>query len=204
MVLFGFVLFQTGRQLPTPTARLLGRPPVETADGLVTGVLHAATDPAPRRTRQPDRYEVIVRGLNALREQSVRGNITITRNENLISEKLTRKPFVLHIPNVRPDHAAIPKILQTREIVIPKLAGRSLAFRIERFLEELLFPEPDDREQRKQVASVVMAYARPIVQEHEAEDAVLEATPEPADTRTMFVPIAITPAIGQTHRFAAC
>lgn len=169
-----------------PRARLVGREySVAVHDGLTATTL-AQTKPVPR-THRGESYVVDDPGLSLLEHQRCWGGISVMRNSRLVSDRETAPGFVLRVPDVRAVSYLTPSLEYAQRIDLGKEVA-PLKDRLRKVFERLYFPQSKPHPD-VQLVSITVNYARSLTLGSSGEDA------EPADWRTLFVPVATTPLL---------
>lgn len=177
-----------------PQASILGRPTQSNSTSDMTMTSHLRRDdeevegvPVPR-TRTGDYYQILDPDLNLLVYQKCWGGISVLRNRRLVEGTKTADEFVLRIPDVRPITALTPAFTYSQRIDLGKEIG-PLAERLNVILERIFFPDGEVSVPSRQRVSATMAFTRPSATAKNA------AMVEPADWKSMFVPVSTTPLI---------
>ncbi len=142
--------------------------------------------PVPR-TRRGEYYEVVDPDLNLLAVQRCWGGISVTRNRSLVEGAATAEAFILRMPDARAVQYLTPSFTYVHRVEAGNEIG-PLEERLERIFSALFFPGAIENPPMQRV-SVTASFARPLATGPAAEAA------QPADTTTLFVPVATTPLL---------
>ncbi|MEL7444837.1 MAG: LysM domain-containing protein [Pseudomonadota bacterium] len=169
---------------PNLTATSIAKASSEDGEQVVT---EDGSMPVPR-TRLGEFYQVDDQHLNLLRYQRCWGGISIMRNRRLVENVETADPFVLHVPDIRAITYLTPSFTYAQRIDLGTEIA-PLADRLKTILENIYFPDGEVPVPTRQRVSASMAFTRPAATASSGEQA------DPADWKSIYVPVSTTPLI---------
>ncbi|MEP6276355.1 LysM peptidoglycan-binding domain-containing protein [Hyphomonas sp.] len=169
------------------TATMMSAKHASLVDIDADSIEEAGAVPVPR-TRLGEFYQVDDKHLNLLNYQQCWGGISILRNRRLVEGIPTADPFLLHVPDVRTTSYLTPTFIYAQRINLGTEIG-PLADRLKTIFERIFFPTESGVVPPRQRVSATMAFTRPSATAAGCEEV------DPADWKSMFVPVSTTPLI---------